>query len=108
MSKRLLDYDPLTGITQWFHMDDTDDSFVIQNEQDVTEIVELNKLQANHFSSGKDTWGDGFDHRTKVASIPLNIYMDLKQRGILRDPAAFKRWLNDGSNAAFRTRPGTI
>lgn len=108
MTRRLLGHDTLTGVTEWFHMNDDDDTFTVETTQDATDIVELNKFQASHFSSGRDSWGDGFDHRTKVASIPLNVYMDLKKRGILRDPVAFKRWLNDGDNAAFRTRPGTI
>lgn len=108
MTKRLFDYDPLTGLTEWFEYDDSNDTFTIQTEQDATELLEHNKIARNTFTSGKDTWGDGFDHRTKVASIPLNIYMDLKKRGILRDPVAMKRWLNDPDNFAFRTRPGTV
>ena len=99
MAERFLDHDPLTGITQYI---DTDEM------TGVSTIIDLNKFQASHFTSGKDQWGDGFDHRTKIASIPLSIYMDLKKRGVLRDPVAFKRWLNDGDNAAFRTRPGTV
>lgn len=108
MSERLLDFDPLTGIRQFIDTDEMTGISTIRTEQDVTDIVELNKLQRNTFSSGKDKWSDGFDHRTKVASIPLGIYMELKKSGVLRDPVAFKRWLNDPDNAAFRTRPGTV
>jgi hypothetical protein len=108
MTKRFFDHDPLTGITEYFEYDESDDSFTIQTQQDVSGIIALNQAHMREFSSGKDRWGDGFDHRTKVASIPLNIYMDLKKRGVLRDPAALKRWLNDPDNAAFRTRPGVV
>lgn len=108
--KRLLDHDPLTGVTEWFEYDDSNDTFTIQNEQDVSGLVEWNGFQANHFNRADDKWGDGFDHRTKVASIPLNIYFDLKKRfGSMREnPRAWKRWLNDPDNVAFRTRPGRV
>lgn len=111
MSERLLDFDPLTGIKQFIDTDEMTGVSTIRTEQDVEDILRVNKVHRSHFSNGRDTWGDGFDHRTKIASIPLNIYMDLVKRGICgpnRDPAAFKRWLNDGDNAAFRTRPGVV
>ncbi len=106
--KRLWDYNPVTGVKQWFHMEDDADSFTIQTEQPVDDLIDANKAQFNEFSSGRDTWGDGIDRRTKVASIPMNVYQDLKTRGILKDQAAFKRWLNDPDNAVFRTRPGVV
>lgn len=108
MSERLLDYDPLTGIRQFIDTDEMTGISTIRTEQDATDIVELNKIHQRQFSSGKDRWGDGYDHRTKVASIPLNVWMDLRKRGIASDPVAMKRWLNDPDNFAFRTRPGTV
>lgn len=108
MSERLLDIDPLTGIRQYIDTDEMTGVSTIRTEQDVTGILELNNSLRKHFSNGKDKWGDGYDHRTKVASIPLNIWMDLKKRGISSDPIAMKRWLNDPDNFAFRTRPGTV
>jgi hypothetical protein len=36
------------------------------------------------------------------------VYYDLKRRGIADDPAALKKWLNDGDNRVFRTREGTL
>jgi len=44
----------------------------------------------------------------RVASIPLNVYYDLKRRGIADDPKAMKKWLNDPDNRVFRTREGTV
>lgn len=110
MTKILFDRDPLTGVTEWFEYDDSNDTFTIQTEQDVAPLVENNKFLQSHFNRGDDAWGDGFDHRTKVASIPLNVYFDLKKRfGDMRqNPRAWKRWLNDPDNAAFRTRPGRV
>lgn len=108
MAERFLDYDPLTGVKQFIDTDEMTGESVIRTEQDVTGILELNKVHRRQFSNGKDTWGDGYDHRTKVASIPMSIYFDLKKRGVVDDPVAFKRWLNDPDNFAFRTRPGTV
>lgn len=108
MSERLLDHDPLTGISQYIDTDEMTGVSTIRTEQDVTAIVELNKVHQRQFSHGSDTWGDGYDHRTKVASIPLSIWMDLKKKGVANDPVAMKRWLNDPDNFAFRTRPGMV
>ena len=36
------------------------------------------------------------------------LYYDLKEKGILDDPKALKKWLNDADNKAFRTREGTV
>lgn len=110
MSKILFDRDPLTGITEWFEYDDSNDTFTIATEQDVSAIVEANKHHQSHFNRSDDTFGDGFDHRTKVASIPASVYFDLVKRfgNMRQNPRAWKRWLNDPDNAAFRTRPGQV
>ena len=101
MSGTLLSFDPVLGLTRKFHWDDTTDEFLIQTQQETTDIVEQNKLE---FNEAPNRWGEW----SKIASIPLSIYMDLKKKGILDDEAAFKRWLNDPDNAAFRTRPGRV
>lgn len=105
MSRRFLDADQNTGIARFFHWDDDKDDFLIETVQDVEPTLEFNKAQFNEFTSSRDKWGDGM---TKVASIPLSVYMDLVKRGIAHDDAAMKRWLNDPDNALFRTRPGVV
>lgn len=109
-NKFLLDRDPLTGTTEWFIPDESAGTFTIQTEQDVSGLVEFNKRQHNEFNGVHERWGEEIGGRTKVASIPLNVYFDLKKRfGDMRqNPTAWKRWLNDPDNAAFRTRPGTV
>lgn len=102
MSKRLFDVDPLTGSTQYWHWDDERQQFTIETEQKVDDLLDANRRQYN--DSTDDYKGD----MHKVASIPMNIYMDLKQKGIIDDPAAFKRWLNDPENRYFRTKPGRV
>mgnify|MGYP006921294479 CR=1 FL=1 len=94
-------YDPLLGIKRTFHWDDSNDTFLIQTEQETTEIVEANKAAYN---DAPDRWGDW----TRVASIPLSLYFDLKKQGIADDDDAMKKWLNSSDNRFFRTRPGNV
>lgn len=108
MSKRLFDYDPMTGIVEWFDYDESDDTFTIRMDQDLEQIVEANKTQFNTFSSGRDKWGEDFDRKTHVARIPMVVYQQWMIDGKLTDQAFLRKWLNDPSNAAFRTRPGVV
>jgi hypothetical protein len=94
-------YDPVLGIKRTFHGSEDGNTFVIQTEQDTTGIVEANKAAYN---DAPERWGD----MTRVASIPLSLYFDLKKKGITDDPVAMKRWLNDPDQRFFRTRPGTL
>ena len=98
--KRLFGRDPLTGITQYWHVKDNGE-YVIETQQDVSAIAKKNKREFN------DT-PDRYRDVNKVASIPLNVYYDLKRRGIADDPVAFKKWLNDRDNQVFRTRAGRL
>lgn len=69
MTKRLLDYDPATGMKTWHHYDEATDTEALEYEQDVEPILERNKaLQADN--EGK-SMGDG----CHVASIPSSIQL---------------------------------
>lgn len=107
MTKWLFDRDPLTGETQWYVPDEETNTFTIHTEQDVTDIVEANRTHFNQFNSVRDGYGENIGASTKVATIPVNLYYELRKR-FGYDKAAWKRWLNDPDNAAFRTRPGTV
>lgn len=99
--KRTLSYDPLLGIKRTFHASEDGNEFVIQTQQETTDIVEANKAAYN---DAPDRWGDF----TRVASIPISVYFDLKKKGIADDPVAMKRWLNDSNNRFFRTKGGRL
>jgi hypothetical protein len=105
--KRNLSFDPMSGISTDFSYEAgetlADDHFVISSSQDVTKIIEANKRSEVEVDS-RQKWGEF----SKVASIPLSIYYDLKKQGIIDDKKRFKRWLNDSDNKFFRTRGGTI
>lgn len=99
---RLFDTNSDLGITRHFHYDDETGDAVIETQQDVTDLIDANKAEANAASSN---W-KGDMH--KVASIPMNVYFDLKQKGIIDDPTALKSWLNDPANRYFRTKGGRV
>lgn len=101
MADKVFDVDPLSGITSYWHYDDATDTALIEKRQDVSGILDANKAEFNADHGRYGEW-------TKVASIPLSVYYDLKAKGIVDDPVAMKRWLNDADNRFFRTRPGTV
>ena len=102
MQRRIFDTDPLTGTTRYWHVKDNGE-FVIETKQQISGIAESNKRSFAD-TDRKAKYGD----MAKVASIPLNVYYELKRQGIVDDPKAMKKWLNDPDNRAFRTRGGTV
>jgi len=103
-SSRPFDVDPYTGIHRTFIYDDDTDTFTIQTAVDVKPRLEVNKIETNLYDE-RTPWKGDVHH---VASIPLSIYFELKEKGIIDDDKAFKKWLNDPDNRAFRTRPGKV
>jgi hypothetical protein len=101
MSKRLISHDAFTGIKTYLNYDGTDDDAMIVKEQDVTEIARANRAA---FDAAPARWGD----MTHVGRIPLSVYYELKEKGILDDQDALVKWLNDPANTMWRVRPGTI
>jgi hypothetical protein len=87
----------------------TDNGYVIETKQDVTDIIEKNKQEYNNSST---KWGeDVFDNT--IASIPLTVVDDFNKQGIMRgfhvlDQKKFFAWLNDPDNRFFRTKQGRI
>lgn len=107
MSGRLLDHDKDSGISEYYHFDQSDGSFTIETVQDVTDLIELNKMRSN---AATGRYGD----LTLVASYPLTILMQLVKENILdtnfrvQDQKAYKRWLNAPENSVWRTKRGKL
>jgi len=101
--KKHFDSNKELGITRTWHYNDATDEATIQTQQDVTDVIEENKNEFNQIDE-RAKWGE----LTKVASIPLSLYYQLKAEGKLDDQAYMKRWLNDPDNRHFRTRPGEV
>lgn len=106
---QILQGNRLAGIKRVWHEDAMTGDVVVSTHQDVTAPVERSKAEYAQFDE-RTPFGKGFMH--KVASIPLAIYFDLRKRGIIgeHDPQrkGLRKWLNDGDNLVFRTRPGTL
>jgi hypothetical protein len=104
-SRRVLDYDPATGITQWFHYDDATGDMGLETQQDVRLVIEGTKEAFNQADERKPWKGDVH----KVASIPMVIYHELaKISNNFKDQRVVRKWLNDRDNSVFRTRPGRV
>lgn len=99
---RLFDYDPLTGRTVWVLYEDDRTHF--RTDYPVENLIRDNKLLQT------ETAGKRFTDMTLVASIPINIYQDSGFEKAQRegDNAFMKRFLNDGDNAAWRTKEGHL
>lgn len=107
--KRLLDYDPLTGLAEYHDYDPLTDRTTIEYVQDAAPILERNKALHNHDDRG---WSPSRDMR-RAASIPDIIVLKwLKEDGINvfdRDHwPAVKRKLNDPEYRYLRTAPGRL
>ena len=96
----LFDADPAMGRYRTYHIDPATHQHTITTHQYVPE--ELNRRKYNDDTGG---WKGDFHH---VASVPGNILFDLLRKGIIDDPKAFSRWLNDPDNRVFRTKAGII
>lgn len=101
-NKKLFSRDDLTGITKWWH-DNGDGTVTLETTQDESPIIQSAKAEYNQ-SSKHDKWGD----MARVASIPLTVYYDLLQRGILNDQNAMKKWLNSDEGRPYRVRVGKV
>ncbi len=90
---------------------DGEGGIVVETKQDVSGIIEANKVAYNAIDKHHKWSGEPFHN--KVASIPLTAIDHLNQKGIMRgfdviDEKKFRAWLNDPDQRFFRTRAGTI
>jgi len=95
----LLDYDPLTGMKQTFHMD-VDGKLTIRTAQDPRVIADIRQMaheeRMSHAQNGR------IGEFRRVASIPVEVQFDLMKRGIWHDKDAMKKWLNSAEAAPYR------
>jgi len=102
MSRLLLSRDPDAHVTEYFHWDDADGTYTIERVQETSPFIERAK-DLKGLTDG--SWKGDMHH---VATIPMSIYAELVQKGITRDPARMKQWLNDRDNRVFRIKDGTV
>lgn len=109
MSRRLLDHDPLTGVSEYHSFDPAADRTVIETVQDVEPILEQNKALQNSDDAG---WSPTRDLR-RAARIPDIIILKWRiEEGIdVFDPdhwPAVKRKLNSSEYLWLRSAPGSL
>ena len=87
----------------------SNDEITIQQEQDVTALIEQNKRAYNETST---KWSDSL-FGNRVASIPFAAIDKLNKMKIMKgynvlDQKRFFAWLNDRDNLYFRTKKGNL
>lgn len=88
MSREFFDYDPLTGITEYFHFDPMTKQTTIESVQDVSPILDVNKDMANDTDYTQKGIKGGAWH---YASIPTVVQL---------------RWLNEYGSENWPLKPG--
>jgi hypothetical protein len=104
MARRLFSHDPISKITTWWNDNDENDEIILHKEQDITELLEGNKLEYDTYSGPSHKWGDW----AQVARLPITLYNELRQSGKLFDKAYMTRMLNSTEWRMYRTRPGRV
>lgn len=108
MSWRFFSYNPMFGLTTWFHHDPETGKNHFRKVQDVTPLLDQNKAEFNDAPGKFDKKGDF----RKVASIPAVVIAKWMEEGInVYNPdhaEAVIRKLNDPEWQYLRTAPGTI
>ena len=109
MTRRLLDFDPMTGMVTYHDYDALSDETTVSYEQDCQPFIEANKVLQNlpegYVSNAREF--------RRAASIPNAIIMKWRtEEGIdVLDPAdwsAVRRKLNDPDWRHLRTGPGRL
>lgn len=94
------------GVTEWFHFDDAEGVFRVEQTQDMHPILDDNQYAQLNI---KRDWGGDLHH---IGRVPLVVAEELRKQGILdeEDPdrPRLKAWLNDPANRCFRTKLGKV
>lgn len=69
MTKKIVDYDPITGITTTFDYDHSTDLTIVGREQDVEAALENNKRLQNDEQYSKDGIRDSWWHEAFIPNI---------------------------------------
>ncbi len=110
MAKRLLDYDPLSGVTTWHDYDPVTDITTIATEQDCEPFIEIAKTLQNDDDYRKNGIKQSWSH---VAIYPVGVqYKWLKDYGVnVYDKTHWprvRRLLNDPDWRYLRTTTGKV
>lgn len=102
--KRLLDYDPFTGLIQYIHHDELTDTTTIETVQDSAQLnkeVEASKDLQNDASYTQNGMKNDMLH---YAHIPSGVLMDWFAKGVdIKDRKELIKWVNKPEYAYLKT-----
>jgi hypothetical protein len=93
LSKRILDYDPFSGITTTFDYIPETETTVIHREQDVSHILDINKAMQNETAAWTQGVKNGWAHYAQIPNIVQEIW--LNKHGV--DCMKKENWEKGGS-----------
>lgn len=96
-ASQVIDVDPLTGTSQRMTIT-PDQRLILETTTNIDDVAKMNAEQANNVSRTSRS-GD----MVHVARLPMLVYLDLSERGILNDKAAMKKWLLSDEARPYRT-----
>lgn len=76
MSKRVLEYDPFSGITTYFEYHPENDETVISREQDVSFLLDMNKSMANDGDIWKQGVKNNWAHYAQIPNIVIEKWLN--------------------------------
>lgn len=89
----LFDHDNMTGVTQYFDYDPLNDEIRITSVQDVSALIDRQKMLANHDDYSKQGIKGDWWH---YASIPAVVEIELRNKGIdIYDKNCTKRLIKE-------------
>lgn len=109
MARRLLDHDPILGITEYIHYDDQTGASYIETVEDETALFEANKKEYDSFANSSG-WGDGgtLNANSRYLRLSATMLAKLTRCGIINDPQLLLAWADTAEARPYRTRPGRL
>jgi hypothetical protein len=76
LTKRVLDYDPYTGVTTFFDYDHATDTTVVGHEQDVSLLLDVNKAMQNDTEYSRKGIKNEWWHYASIPAIIIQKWRD--------------------------------
>ena len=108
--KRIVDYDPFTGVTTTFDYDHATDTTIIGREQDVSLLLDVTKALQNDGDYSKKGIKESWWHMATVPAIVIEKWKNEKGVDVFNKDhwPAVKRLLNDPEYKWLKTTAGYI
>jgi hypothetical protein len=76
LAKRFVDYDPSSGITTYFDYDHSTDTSIVSMEQDVSTVLEVNKILQSSQSYTKKGMRADWWHYASIPNIVIEKWIN--------------------------------